>query len=144
MNDPFILESYYNRYIEDINDWLPDGVIDVDLELLNKLDLLHFHQKTVNDTDLTRFFHVIESEDKLTLINDQFVVWIVPDNIEMVPVTYTLIALNKKDTVQLELAFTTSGIYNNSQLVLRLLDAYLLEIQNTEDFIEKIEKQSCK
>lgn len=144
MNDPEQLEGWYKRYISDLGKWLPDGVIDVDLELLHRQDLLHFHKKGGEDAGLTRYFHVIEAEEKLTLINEQFVVWIVPDKIDMIPITLTLIALNKNNDVQLEMAFTTSGIYNNSTLVLRILEKFLLEIQNTEDVLTKISKQSCK
>ncbi|MEI8124239.1 MAG: hypothetical protein WCG42_00610 [Parachlamydiaceae bacterium] len=144
MNDPIMLEACYKRYIEDIGKWLPDGIVDVDLELLQQLDLLRFHPPGVKDSGLTRYFHVIEADEKLTLINDQFVIWIVPEQIDMVPVTFTLIAFNKENEVQPELGFTTSGIYNNSQLVLRLLEKFLQEIQNTQDLLEKIAKQSCK
>jgi len=139
MNNPYILETCYKRYIQNITKWLPDGIIDVNLELLHKLNLLHFHSRELDDSALTRYFHVVESEDKLTLANDEFVVWIVPEKLEDISVTYTLIGLNKNNDVQLELAFKTSGIYNNSHLVLRILEKYLLEIQGTEDILSKLE-----
>lgn len=144
MNDPETLEVYYKRYVNDLGKWLPDGIVDVDLELLQHQDLLHFHRRGDRDEGLTRYFHVIEADEKLTLINDQFVVWIVPDKIDMIPVTLTLIALNKENDVQLEMAFSTSGIYNNSQLVLRILEKFLLEIQTTEDLLKKIAKRSLR
>ncbi|MEI8365233.1 MAG: hypothetical protein WCF65_02335 [Parachlamydiaceae bacterium] len=144
MNDPEILEACYKRYVNDLGKWLPDGIVDVDLELLQRQDLLHFHQRGQSESGLTRYFHVIEADEKLTLINEQFVIWIIPDKIDMIPVTLTLIALNKEEDVQLELAFSTSGIYNNSQLVLRILEKFLLEIQNTEDLLKKIAKRSVR
>lgn len=140
MNNPALLEECYKRYTQDISKWLPDGIIEVNLELLHKLDLLHYHTKDPNNCVLTRYFHVVESDEKLTLANDDFVVWIVPEKIDEVPMTYTLIALNKNNEIHLELAFATSGIYNNSHLVLRLLERYLLEIQNVDDYITKLEK----
>lgn len=139
MNNPTMLEACYKRYIKDMGKWLPDGVTDVDLDLLHKLDLLHFHQREVGDSALTRYFHVVESEEKLTLVNDEYIVWIVPEKIEMMPTTITLIALNNEDDIRLEMVFTTTGIYNNSHLVLRLLEKFLQEIQNTEDLIAKLE-----
>lgn len=138
MNNPSLLEACYKRYMKNISKWLPDGIIDVDLELLHKLDLLHYHSKDPGNSALTRYFHVVESDEKLTLANEEFVVWIVPDKVDNIPLTYTLIALNKNDDLQLELAFSTKGIYNNSHLVLRLLERYLLEIQNTEDLLAKL------
>lgn len=141
MDNPNMLEDCYQRYMNDLSKWLPDGMIDVNLEILQKLNLLNFHKGT-SDSALTRYFHVVESEDKLTLVNEDFIVWIVPEKQESIPVTCTLIALNKEDEIRLELAFTTSGIYNHSHLVLRLLEKYLLDIQNTEEQLAKFEKQA--
>lgn len=124
--------------MKNIREWLPDGIAEVNLELLHKLDLLHYHSTEQQESPLTRYFHIVESEEKLTLANDDFIVWIVPDKVDEVPLTYILIALNREDEVQLELAFSTAGIYNNSHLVLRLLERYLIEIQNTEDLLSKL------
>lgn len=142
MNNPTVLEACFKRYITNITKWLPDGIIDVDLDILHELNLLNFHAHTTADSALTRYFQVVQSDEKLTLVNEEFIVWIVPEKQDTVPVTYTLIALNKHDEIHLELAFTTSGIYNNSHLVLRLLERYLLEIQNTEEQLAKLQKQS--
>lgn len=138
MNNPSVLEACYKKYMENITKWLPDGIIDVNLDLLHQLDLLHYHDNVQHEPGITRYFHVVESEDKLTLANDDFVVWIVPEKVDSTPITYTLIALNHNNQLQLELAFATSGVYNNSHLVLRLLERYLLEIQNTEDLLIRL------
>ena len=138
MDNPTILEACYKRYMNDISKWLPDGIIDVNLEILHDLDLLNFHKKGAANSALTRYFHVVETEEKLTLVNEEFIVWIVPERQERTSVTYTLIALNNDDDIRLELAFSTSGIYNNSHLVLRLLEKYLLDIQNTEEQLKKL------
>jgi hypothetical protein len=138
MDNPAVLEACYKKYIDNITKWLPDGMIPVDLVLLHHLDLLHYHDRTPIDPHLTRFFQVIESEEKITLVNDEFVVWIVPEKQDEIPVTYTLIALNKKDHIQLELGFSVSGIYNTSKLVLSILEKYLYEIQVTEDLLAKL------
>jgi len=138
MNNPSVLEACYKKYMKNITKWLPDGIIDVNLDLLHHLDLLHYQNKDPHEAGITRYFHVVESEDKLTLANEDFVVWIVPEKLESTPVTYTLIALNHNDHLQLELAFSTTGVYNNSHLVLRLLERYLLEIQSTEDLLTRL------
>lgn len=139
MNHPSVLEACFRKYIKNIIQWLPDGVIQVDLELLHRLNLLHYYNKEYDDPNLTRYFHVVDSGDKITLVNDDFVVWIVPDRKDNIAMTHTLIALNKNDTIHLEMAFATSGIYNNSRLVLRLLEKYLFEIQTTEEMLAKFE-----
>ena len=50
----------------------------------------------------------------------------------------TLIALNHEEQPQLEIAFSTSGVYNSSRLVLRVLEKYLQEIQETEDTLKSL------
>lgn len=139
MNHHSILEACFKKYIKNMIQWLPDGIIQVDIDLLHSLNLLHYYNKEHDDPTLTRYFHVVDSGDKITLVNDEFVVWIVPDKIENTSMTYTLIALNKNDTIQLELAFVTKGIYNNSRLVLRLLEKFLFDIQITEEMLQKLQ-----
>ena len=56
---------------------------------------------------------MIETTEKITLINDEFVIWIVPEKVNNSATTYTLIALNRNDGPQLEVTFITSGVYNN-------------------------------
>jgi hypothetical protein len=136
---PIDLEILYQQYISDLGHWLPDGLIEVEVDLLHKYDLLHFHTKVPNDSALTRYFNVAESEEKLTLFNNEFVIWIIPESDEYESRTLTLIALNKPEGVQLEMAFLASGIYNRSYLVLRLLEKLLLEIHGTEDYITRLE-----
>ncbi len=136
------LDSYFKNYIKNIHSLLPEGIIDVDLKLMQKYELLDYYVKNNKNSSLTRYFHVIETTEKITLINDQFVVWIVPEKINNVPVTYTLIALNKEHIPQLEMAFMASGCYNSSRLVLRILDIFLQEIQENEDLLKNFLKSS--
>ena len=136
MRDLEYLESCYRKYIDNISDCLPEDILNVDLKLLSQLDLLHYHDPNHNDPKLTRYFHVIESDEKITLVNDDFIVWIVPEKQNGEPVTYTMIALNSEDEPNLELCFVTSGVYNTSRLVLRLLEKYLFEIQENENLLD--------
>lgn len=122
--------------------WAPDALIPVDLFLLHDFGLLNYHQKSSDDPLLTRYFQVVETSEKITLVNEDFVVWIVPEKIHGMSITYTLIALNQASSPQLELAFVTSGVYNTSRLVLRILEKFLFEIQENEDTLKKIKKVS--
>lgn len=142
MDDITHLEECYKKYIKNIHTLLPEGIIDVDLKLLQQHDLLSYHRKEKKDPSLTRYFHVIETTEKITLVNEQFIVWIVPEKINHVPITYTLIALNQGDMPHLEMAFAASGCYNSSRLVLRVLETFLQEIQETEDLLTKFKKAS--
>jgi hypothetical protein len=134
------IEKFYKKYIKNINFWIPEGVLEIDLSLLQSLNLLHHSPKIQPDSGLTRYFNVIETKEKITLVNEQFIVWIVPERVNQVPVTYTLIALNHPVSPKLELAFAASGVYNTSRLVLRVLEKYLVDIQETEEMLSRYGK----
>lgn len=136
------LEHYYKKYMNDITQWLPEGIVEVDLALLHRLGLLKYHSNDQTRFSLTRYFQVIETTEKITLINDHFVIWIVPEKVNETPTTYTLIAINYPEGPHLEMAFSTWGIYNSSRLVLRVLEKFLYEIQETEELLSVLKKDS--
>ena len=133
--DPERLEVDYQRYIGDLKQFAPDGIVQIDLSLLQDLGLLISEEETRYEEDegsLTHNFYVVESADKLTLFNQRYVVWIVPKLVEQTPTTYTLIALNDKKQTHLEMVFTTAGAYNHSSLVLKILEKFLEQIEENE------------
>lgn len=136
------LEESYQKFIKDIDVFIPEGIYFVNLELLKHFDLLQFQpDRHPKDPLFNRYFHIIESPEKITLINDEFVVWIIPERADQHPVTHTLIALNKgENEPQLEAAFIASGVYNNSGLVLKVLEKFLIEIHETETALSKFKK----
>lgn len=138
MNDQKILDSYYHKYIKNIPTWLPDGLITINLDTLHHLNLLNFHTHGVEEANLTRYFQVTESDEKLTLVNEEFVVWIAPEKGKAADSTYTLVALNGERDLHLELGFVTRGVYNQSQLVLKILEKFLLEIHTTESVLKNL------
>lgn len=142
MHNLSILEEYYKKYIKNIYEWIPEGVSVVNLALLQRFDLLHFNRLEYRDPSVTRYFNVIESPEKITLINDEFVVWIMSDRVDVIPVTYVLIALNKSDYPKLEAAFMASGVYNVSKLILRVLERFLIDIQETESLLEHLDSST--
>lgn len=137
-----IIEEYFKKFSKDLQQWLPEGITAVDLHLLHRFNLLHYYNKERHDPSFTRYFNVVESLDKITLINEQFVVWIVPGKVDHSPITYTLVALNTEESPHLEVAFATTGVYNTSKLVLRVLEKFLYEIQENEEFLSKLKKVS--
>lgn len=130
MQDPTELERVYQHYIGDLKKYVPDGIIEVDLSLLQELDLLSVEENSSQE-DLTQHFYVVESSEKLTLFNEKFAIWIVPQMINNTPLTYTLIATNVKD-LHLQMVFSTSGVYNHSSLVLRILEKFLEQIDEND------------
>lgn len=140
--NPKDLDSFYQHFITDLPKFVPDGFVEVNLALLNDLGLLSSEQ-TIEQEDpssLTHSFYVIESSDKLTLFNPKFIVWIVPKIIDQIPTTYTLVALNEPEHPHLEMVFTTAGVYNHSNLVLKILEKFLDQIEENEEEIFKIKE----
>lgn len=140
-DDEFSLyEDYYNKYVEDLDRWLPEGMVEVNLPLLKNLGLLNIHNHKEKGKDaFTRIFHVVETLEKITLINEQFVIWIIPKNEKGHYSTWGLIAIRHESYPALEVGFIASGIYNSSWLVLKILEKLLLEIQENEDLIHHYE-----
>jgi hypothetical protein len=135
---PEELEIDYQKYIGDLKQYAPDGIVEIDLSLLHELGLLACVEDEENEeSGLTHNFYVIESADKLTLFNQKYVIWIVPKLVDQTPTTYTLIALNDKKQTHLEMVFSTSGVYNHSSLVLRILEKFLEQIEENEEEICK-------
>lgn len=141
MLDPVQIEQIYKQFMTNLHDWAHDGILPIDLHSLHELGLLTSLQNDMADPDdLTQYFHVIESVEKVTLFNDQFVVWIIPKMDEEVPMTYVLIALNHPEQPHLEIVFTTAGVYNTPRYVLRVLQHFLLDVLETEAALTSIEK----
>lgn len=140
MDESYIYDRFFQKFSGNVLRWIPEGLINIDLALLQRLDLLNYNKKELErDPSLTRYFHVIEGNDKVTLHNDFFVVWITPDKRGNQPVTYALVAIKRANELHLELGFIASGVYNTSRLVLRVLEKLLNEIEENEAIITKME-----
>ena len=138
MMTPIELERHFQKIMQAFENQPQEEVVQIDLRLLEQLGLLG---DAGDEPDpLTHEFHVLETPDKLTLFNETFAIWIVPQLVDQEPTTVALIGLIKGDQVELELAFTASGVYNSSKMVLQVLEKLLLEIRENEDLIGRMEK----
>ena len=141
MLSPNEIDVLYKNYCENLMVLAHDGIMNVDLSVLHELgilDLLHDDKEDPND--LTQYFHVIESVEKVTLFNDQFLIWIIPKMEEETPVTYVMIAMEDEGKMNLEIVFTTAGVYNTPQYVLKVLQHYIVDMLDTEATLTAIEK----
>ncbi|WP_194843880.1 hypothetical protein [Candidatus Clavichlamydia salmonicola] len=129
---PIELEIVYQKYMGNLASFVPDGILDVDLDLLQQLGLVQEPMELSQEDNMGYNFYVVESSDKLTLFNSKFIVWIVPQLIDKVPVTYGLIASNHEKDTHLEMVFSAKGVYNHSNLVLRVLEKLLEQIEDNE------------
>ncbi|HXF29313.1 MAG TPA: hypothetical protein VN457_05635 [Chlamydiales bacterium] len=134
------LDASYEQFMKHLPKLIPDGIIEVDLEILKHFGLLG-EELPPHSPSLTRFFHVVESKEKITLYNEQFAIWVVPESCHDEPITLVLIAINRENELKLEMGFATSGIYNTSKLVLRILEKFLAEIQETEEVISHLKER---
>jgi hypothetical protein len=143
MINPNILEEAFQEYSKDLSKWIPDGIIHVDLKLLNDLGLLNNAEleHSVSDAHLNHYFHIIETPDKVTLFNEQFAIWIVPQLVEDNPSTMTLIALLQNNKPHLEIVYLTNGVYNTPKYILKILQHFITEVQDTEAVISSIGKK---
>lgn len=140
MIDPKELETTFQDFICHLDEKAHDGIIEVDLDLLNSLNLLDIHllDHHLLFPSYADHFHMIETEEKLTLINQDFVIWILPYLTEKISSTYVLIANNTHDKSNLELVFSASGVYNSSKMVLSILNAFLKEIKENEEMVHRL------
>lgn len=133
--DPVLIDQCYRQFRKGLSSFLPEGTIEVDIDFLEKMNLLKVN--TFNETKaLTRCFQAMEFPDKITLINDQFIIWIVPEVSPSSSSTLVLIALNHEGVPQVELAYQTKDIYNSSKLILQILEKLLQEIQDNEESLK--------
>jgi hypothetical protein len=142
MLTPAQLEEAFVEFSQNLQKYAPDGVISVDLNLLHDLGLLHngkFDQ-TGGADDLMHYFHVLETPDKVTLFNEQFVVWILPKVTQETPLTLTFISRLQGTKPNLELVFSTTGVYNTPKFILKVLEHLLTEVIDTEAIISSINK----
>lgn len=141
MINPIDLEHSYQEYIEHLHEYLPDGIVHVELELLRSLGLLNCKDLDGGDHDsLTHYYHVIETPEKITLFNNQFIIWIVPEVIHDHSTTFTFIARNNEAKPELEVVFSTSGVYNYPTLIVQLLNCFLQDIQENEEVLHNLQE----
>ena len=143
MLNPMQIEEAYKEFMGNLPQWAHDGVIQINLNFLHEQGLLNSLQDDKEDPDdLTQYFHVVESVEKVTLFNDQFIVWIIPKMDGDQPITYVLIALNHPDKAHLEVVFTTNGVYNTPRYVLKVLQHFLVDMLETEATLTSFEKNA--
>lgn len=143
MLNPSQIEDAYKEFMGNLPQWAHDGIIPINLNFLHDQGLLKtFTEDKEDPDDLTQYFHVIESTEKVTLFNDQFIVWIIPRGEGEQPVTLVMIATVPQNKPNLEIVFTTNGVYNTPRYVLKVLQYFLLDMLETEATLTAFEKNA--
>ncbi len=143
MLNPTQIEEIYKQFTGTLPDCAHDGIIPIDLNFLHDLGILdHLHEEQDEPEDITQYFHVMESSEKVTLFNEQFLIWIVPRSEQNSAATTVLIALTPHDKPHLEIVFTTNGVYNTPRFVLKILQHFLADMLETEETLISYEKNA--
>ncbi len=142
MLSPSELDQAFLEFSQNLPKHAPDGVIDVNLKMLQELGLLnHAEMDTPSfHEELMQYFHVLETPDKVTLFNEKFAIWILPKAIKETTLTLTFIALLNNDKLHLELVYSTAGVYNTPKFILKVLQHFLKEVTDTEALISSINR----
>ncbi len=140
---PSELEEIYKNFTENFQKWVPDGIIQIDLETLAEMGLLNREDFDEEEPDeVTQFFHVVETPDKITLHNEKFVIWIVPKIVDELPTTLTYLSQVLKKKPHLELVYATAGVYNTPKFILKVLQRFLIDVVDTDAVISSIGKKT--
>ena len=142
---PSELEKAYHEFSENFQKCAPDGIIEIDLEALCEMGLINKEDFDHEDPDeVTHYFHVLETPDKITLHNDKFAIWIVPKIINDVSTTHTYISQihKNKNKPHLELVYANAGVYNTPKFILKVLQHFLIDMIDTDAVISSIGKKS--
>ncbi len=140
---PSDLEKAYEDFTKNVKKWLPDGLIRIDLEVLCEMGLVNGEDFDHEEPDeVTHYFHVLETPDKITLHNEKFAIWIVPKMVDNVPMTHTYISQIRNEKPHLELVYENRGIYNSPKFILKVLQYLLIETIDTDAVISSIGKKT--
>jgi len=140
---PSDLEKAYEEFTRNVKKWLPDGLILIDLEALCEMGLVNGEDFDHEEPDeVTHYFHVLETPDKITLHNEKFAIWIVPKIVDNVPLTHTYISQIRGNKPHLELVYENRGIYNSPKFILKVLQHFLIDTIDTDAVISSIGKKT--
>lgn len=143
MLKPEHIESKFKQLLEELPHWIDNENTSVDLRTLEENNLILISEQEEKDIqkNFPFYFHVIETDDKVTLFNEQFIVWILPRVVDGRPETLTIISMLYGDKPQIQLLLSHEGVYNNSRFILRALRYFLVETIQTEKELSQM--KSC-
>lgn len=134
MLKPELIEANFKKLMEELPHWIDNENTHVNLRTLEENNLILISEKEEKDIqkNFPFYFHVIETEDKVTLFNEQFIVWILPRILEGRSETITIVSMLYGEKPQIQMVLTHEGVYNNSRFILRALRYFLVETIRTE------------
>ena len=140
MINPEKLEKYFHQFTDDLSKWIQDGIQEIDESFITRAGIDIDENESGSLEDLPFYFHVIETDEKVTLFNNQFIVWIIPKIVNDESLTYTLICYLHENEPKLEVVFTTKQKFNSPKILIKMLRYFLTEMIDTESEIASIGK----
>lgn len=136
MKDLNQLEISYQDFIENLPERLPDGITHVDFDIIEQLS-----QDDPRDNEQYYHFYVVETSSKITLYNEEFAVWVLPVYKAGLAMSYVLIADISGANPHLEAGFCIEGSFNNSKILLKVLESHLDEIKENNEVCRLLEER---
>ena len=133
------LDAFFDHLQSHTSDLLPDGILDINVKTLHALHLLSDETPSSGAPRASTLLQAVESEEKITLYNEKFALWVAPQKNADPASTIVFIASRKDNEIKPEIAFRTTGIHNRSKTILKLIDRFLADIQETENVISRFE-----
>jgi hypothetical protein len=132
------LDAFFTQLCTNTTDLLPDGILNINIKSLHSLKLLDECPPPG-----TMALHTIESDEKITLFNDNFALWIAPQKNASPAETVVFIARTAEGKFIPEVAFRTRGLHNQSKTIIRIIDRLLSDITETDSVISELENRPC-
>lgn len=126
-------DAFFDYLVQNTSKELPDGILDINIRVLQALQLL-----SEDNLPASQLLQAVESKEKITLFNDRFILWISLQEKESPPATVVFVARRLDEGLKAELGFRTRGIYNRSKTILRLIDRFVADIQETETILSEL------
>ena len=138
------LDAFFEHLVSHTSDLLPDGIMNINVKTLHALHLLSDDTPLPGSAPASTLLQAIESGGRITLYNEKFALWVVPQKNADPASTIVFIASRTDEEIKPEIAFRTTGIHNRSKTILKLIDRFLADIQETETVISKFEQPTSK
>ncbi len=130
------IEALFQLFLSQLQSGGADRWIHIDNQLLTNLGL-ESSELSLDLTTSQSYFFVLESSDKITLINQDFIVWLVPLKNEKQE-TLSLVARNTEKEPQMELIIHASGSFNTPDIILKVLERTLKEIKENDELVSEL------
>jgi hypothetical protein len=137
--DESYLDEFFEKFSSNPAQYFPDGILDIDIKTLNEYNLLSEEKKSQRKIPIVHYLKIHDSQDRITLFNDHFAVWIVPEKDSFYTTVY--IAKFQDGDLKIEIAFRAEGLHNKSKTILRLVERFLTDIQETDSMLNELEVQ---